>query len=156
MNAVYSMSAYPFGRLADRIDHRRLLAGGLVVLIAADIVLAATNHWAWVWLGVSLWGLHMGMTQGLLATMVADTAPPALRGTAFGFFNLVSGVAMLVASVVAGLLWDHFGASVTFLAGAALSVLALGATAWSRLPAGPHADPPPHAGEGDVLTNRKE
>jgi MFS family permease len=156
MNAVYSLSAYPFGRLADRIDHRRLLAGGLVVLVAADIVLAASNHWAWVWLGVSLWGLHMGMTQGLLATMVADTAPPALRGTAFGFFNLVSGVAMLVASVVAGLLWDHFGASVTFLAGAALSVLALGATAWSRLPAGPHADPPPHAGEGDVLTNRKE
>jgi MFS family permease len=109
-----------------------------------------------VWLGVSLWGLHMGMTQGLLATMVADTAPAALRGTAFGFFNLVSGVAMLFASVAAGLLWDLLGPSVTFLAGAAFSVLALGAIAWSRLPAGPRPDPPPHAGEADVLTTRKD
>lgn len=125
MNLVYAVSAYPFGKLADRVQHKTLLAWGLVVLIAADLVLAMDGHWTTVLAGVALWGVHMGMTQGLLATMVADTAPADLRGTAFGFFNLVSGVAMLVASVVAGLLWDQLGASFTFYAGAVFSVLAL-------------------------------
>jgi MFS family permease len=92
--------AYPFGKLSDRVSHSRLLARGLVVLIAADLVLAASRHWGALLGGVALWGMHMGMTQGLLATMVADTAPADLRGTAFGFFNLVSGVAMLVASLL--------------------------------------------------------
>jgi len=135
MNVVYSLTAYPFGKLSDRMDHRVLLALGLLVLIGADAALAWSNHWGWVWLGVSLWGLHLGMTQGLLATMVADTAPADLLGTAYGFFNLVSGVAMLVASVLAGLLWDRFGASTTFLAGAGFCVaalLALGLTARQR------------------------
>ncbi|PKO76542.1 MAG: MFS transporter [Betaproteobacteria bacterium HGW-Betaproteobacteria-15] len=125
MNGVYAASAYPFGRLADRMDHRSLLALGLAVLIVADLVLASGTHWATLLAGVALWGLHMGMTQGLLATMVADTAPADLRGTAFGFFNLVSGGALLVASVVAGLLWDRLGAPFTFYAGAAFSALAL-------------------------------
>lgn len=125
MNLVYAGSAYPFGQLSDRMSHKHLLAWGLVVLIAADLVLAFGNHWSTVLAGVALWGVHMGMTQGLLATMVADTAQPELRGTAFGFFNLVSGVAMLVASVVAGLLWDRLGASYTFHAGAAFALLAL-------------------------------
>ena len=125
MNLVYAASAYPFGKLSDRMQHKTLLAWGLVVLIAADLVLAADGHWTTVLAGVALWGVHMGMTQGLLATMVADTAPADLRGTAYGFFNLVSGVAMLLASVVAGLLWDRLGASFTFYAGAVFSVLAL-------------------------------
>jgi MFS family permease len=125
MNAVYAVAAYPFGRLSDRMSHTRLLALGLGVLIGADAALAWSNHWAWVWLGISLWGLHMGITQGLLARMVADTAPADLRGTAYGFFNLLSGLAMLAASVLAGLLWDHYGASLTFVAGAVLSGLAL-------------------------------
>jgi MFS family permease len=125
MNFVYAGSAYPFGKLSDRISHKTLLAWGLVVLIAADMVLASGNHWMTVLAGVALWGIHMGMTQGLLAAMVADTAESDLRGTAFGFFNLVSGLAMLVASVVAGLLWDRLGASFTFYAGAAFSVIAL-------------------------------
>lgn len=125
MNLVYAASAYPFGKLSDRMPHAALLAWGLVVLIAADLVLAVNGHWTTVLAGVALWGVHMGMTQGLLATMVADTAPADLRGTAYGFFNLVSGVAMLVASVVAGLLWDRLGASFTFYAGAGFSVLAL-------------------------------
>jgi MFS family permease len=125
MNVVYALAAYPFGWLSDRMRHDRLLVLGLIVLIAADLVLAWSGHWGWVWLGVSLWGLHMGITQGLLATMVADTAPADLRGTAFGFFNLVSGLAMLAASVLAGLLWDRLGSAVTFLAGAAFSVLAI-------------------------------
>lgn len=107
------------------MNHGKLLSLGLMVLIAADLVLAANDHWLSVAVGVSLWGFHMGITQGLLATMVADTAPVDLRGTAFGFFNLVSGIAMLIASVTAGLLWDHFGASFTFCAGAAFAVLAL-------------------------------
>ncbi len=125
MNLVYAVSAYPFGKLSDRMSHTKLLAWGLVVLIAADLVLATNEHWTTVLAGVALWGIHMGMTQGLLATMVADTAPADLRGTAFGLFNLVSGVALLIASVVAGLLWDQFGASFTFYAGAGFCVIAL-------------------------------
>lgn len=125
MNVVYAASAFPFGKLSDRMSHRKLLASGLVVLIAADIVLASTAHWTTVLAGVALWGVHMGMTQGLLLTMVADVAPVDLRGTAFGFFNLVSGVAMLIASVIAGLLWDQLGAPMTFFAGAVFCVIAL-------------------------------
>jgi MFS family permease len=125
MNVVYAVSAYPFGKLADRISHRTLLAVGLSVLIVSDLVLAQARDLATVGAGVALWGLHMGMTQGLLATMVAATAPAQLRGTAFGFFNLVSGIAMLIASVLAGLLWDTHGASLTFYAGAVFSGVAL-------------------------------
>ena len=130
MNVVYAVSAYPFGKLSDRISHTKLLAAGLVVLIAADVVLASSNHWAVVLGGVALWGLHMGMTQGLLATMVANTAPADLRGTAYGFFNLMSGLALLVASGLAGLAWDQFGAAYTFYTGAVFCVLALAALAW--------------------------
>lgn len=127
MNVVYALAAYPFGWLSDRVRHDRLLLLGLVVLIAADAALAWSSRLAWVGAGVALWGLHLGITQGLLATMVADAAPVDLRGTAFGFFNLVCGLAMLAASVVAGLLWDTFGSAVTFLAGAAFSALAMAA-----------------------------
>ena len=125
MNLIYALSAYPFGKLSDSMSHTKLLALGLIVLIAADLVLATNDHWATVLGGVALWGVHMGITQGLLATMVADTAPADLRGTAYGMFNLMSGIAMLLASVVAGLLWDQFGASSTFYAGAAFCVVAL-------------------------------
>ncbi len=129
MNVVYALSAYPFGKLSDRMSHGKLLALGLAVLIAADLVLAAGNHWGAVLAGVAIWGLHMGMTQGLLATMVAHAAPADLRGTAYGFFNLVSGLAMLLASLLAGLLWDKLGASFTFYAGAIFCAAALAALA---------------------------
>jgi MFS family permease len=125
MNLIYALSAYPFGKLSDQMSHMRLLALGLLVLIAADLVLAMNDHWGVVLLGVGLWGLHLGMTQGLLATMVADTAPADLRGTAYGFFNLASGLAMLIASVLAGFLWDQLGASFTFYAGAVFCGVAL-------------------------------
>ncbi|MDF0535750.1 MFS transporter [Shewanella sp. A32] len=125
MNLIYAISAYPFGKLSDRMKHSTLLALGLIVLVAADLVLATNDHWLTVAIGVSLWGLHMGMTQGLLATMVANAAPADLRGTAYGFFNLVSGIAMLIASGTAGLLWDLQGASFTFYAGAIFASLAL-------------------------------
>ena len=107
------------------MNRKTLLAGGLVVLIAADLVLASDDHWGSVLAGVALWGIHMGMTQGLLAAMIADTAPEDLRGTAFGFFNLVSGIAVLIASLLAGLLWDQLGAAFTFYCGAGFSALAL-------------------------------
>jgi MFS family permease len=125
MNVVYALSAYPAGRLADRMSHRTLLAYGLVALIGADLLLAQGQGLALVAAGVAIWGLHMGLTQGLLAAMVAHTAPAHLRGTAFGFFNLASGIAMLIASVLAGVLWDTLGAATTFYAGAMFSVLAL-------------------------------
>ena len=125
MNVIYASSAYPFGKLADKISHAKLLAAGLSVLLAADLVLAVDGHWSLMLLGVVLWGIHMGMTQGLLATMVADVAPADLRGTAYGFFNLMSGLAMLVASALAGLIWDHLGAAFTFYVGGGCCVLAL-------------------------------
>jgi MFS family permease len=126
MNLIYAACAYPFGKLADKLPHAQLLGWGLVLLIGADALLAAQSNGMVFWAGVALWGLHMAMTQGLLATMVADTAPADLRGTAYGFFNLLSGVALLLASGVAGLLWDRFGASFTFAAGTVFCVLALG------------------------------
>jgi len=125
MNLVYAACAYPFGWLSDRVSHTKLLAAGTVVLIAADLVLATGDDLFSLLLGVGLWGVHMGMTQGLLATMVADTAPTDLRGTAFGVFNLISGLALLLASVLAGWLWDTHGAASTFYAGAVLACTAL-------------------------------
>lgn len=132
MNLVYALSAYPFGKLSDRMSHTKLLALGFIVLIAADLVLATSGHWGVVLAGVALWGIHMGMTQGLFAAMIANTAPPDLRGTAYGFFNLVSGLAMLLASVLAGLLWDHLGASFTFYVGAAFCAVSLVGLAWGK------------------------
>ena len=125
MNVVYAASAYPLGKLSDRVNHTAILALGLLVLIIADLVLAYGESLYVMFAGVALWGLHMGMTQGLLATMIADTAPADRRGTAFGFFNLLSGITMLIASVLAGTLWDQFGPSFTFFAGAGFCVLSL-------------------------------
>lgn len=125
MNLLYAVSAYPFGKLSDRIRHSTMLQAGLLVLIAADIVLAASTHWTGLLLGVALWGIHMGMTQGLLAAMIANAAPVDLRGTAFGLFNLISGVALLLASLFAGVLWEFWGAASTFCAGAIMCVITL-------------------------------
>jgi MFS family permease len=132
MNIVYAASAYPFGKLSDRVSHHMLLAIGVLVLLLADLILALHPGLWTVLLGVGLWGIHMGMTQGLLATMVADTSPADLRGTAYGFFNLVSGAAMLIASVLAGLLWDRWGAASTFHAGAGFCLLTLAVLSWHR------------------------
>jgi MFS family permease len=140
MNVIYAATAYPFGRISDHMSHTRLLALGLIVLVAADLVLASSDRWGVVLVGVALWGVHMGMTQGLLATMVADTAPADLRGSAYGFFNLLSGVAMLAASALAGLIWDHLGASSTFYGGTVFCALALIGLAWR--PSGSNAEPP--------------
>lgn len=125
MNLVYSLTAYPFGKLSDSMSHSKMLQWGLLVLIAADIVLALSSHWSTLLAGVALWGIHMGMTQGLLAAMVAHTAPPELRGTAFGMFNLMSGIALLLASAGAGVLWEVLGAASTFYAGAIICVVTL-------------------------------
>ena len=125
MSLAYTLSAYPAGALSDCMDRTDLLAVGMAVLIAADAVLALSDGITATLLGVALWGLHMGLTQGLLAAMVADTAPERLRGTAFGLFNLVGGGALLVASVVAGALWDASGPAATFWAGAAFTAAAL-------------------------------
>jgi MFS family permease len=124
MNVAYALSAYPAGWLSDRFDRWSVFAVGAALLIAADLVLAFGNSIATAGIGVVLWGLHMGFTQGLLATLVADSAPAAQRGTAFGVFNLVTGVALLAASLIAGVLWDRAGPQLTFLAGAALTAAA--------------------------------
>lgn len=125
MSLAYSLSAYPVGVLSDRVNKVTLLIIGLALLLVADLVLAFTADLVGVGIGVALWGLHMGFTQGLLATLIADTAPAELRGTAFGMFNLVTGAALLVASVIAGALWDMSGPQGTFLAGAAFTLVTL-------------------------------
>jgi MFS family permease len=125
MNVFYAGAAYPAGAAADRMSARTLLLIGLALLIAADCVLAFSTSPALAFAGAALWGLHMAFTQGLLSKLVADTAPTELRGTAFGLFNLVSGAALLLASVIAGALWGAFGATATFLAGAAFAALAM-------------------------------
>ena len=125
MNVVYALAAYPAGVASDRMNRTTLLIVGLVLLIAADLALALLPSIGGVALGVVLWGLHMGLTQGLFATLVADASPPELRGTAYGFFNLLTGVAMLAASVIAGALWDATGPKGTFVAGACFAFLAL-------------------------------
>lgn len=124
MNLFYASSAYPAGAAADRVSHRALLFIGLGFLIAADVVLAYAESSLVVFAGAALWGLHMAFTQGLLSKLVADTAPAKLLGTGFGIFNLVSGGALLSASVIAGFLWSAFGASATFLAGAVFATVA--------------------------------
>ncbi len=125
LKAVYALTAYPAGVLSDRFNRLTMLIFGFALLIAADLTLALTSGLIGVAFGVMLWGLHMGFTQGLLATLVADTAPPELRGTAYGMFNLLGGLAALAASVLAGSLWVAGGPLVTFLAGAGLTTLAL-------------------------------
>ena len=125
MNVVYALAAYPAGVLSDRVDRKTILIAGLGLLIAADVVLAFSSTIGVAALGVALWGLHMGVTQGLLATLVADTAPPELRGTAYGMFNLMTGLALLAASVIAGALWDTVGSQATFLVAAVFATLAI-------------------------------
>ena len=126
MNLMYAVSAYPVGVLSDAIGRIQILAAGLGLLVLADLFLALGSGLIGTAIGVALWGLHMGFTQGLLATLVADTAPAELRGTAFGILNLVTGIALLAASVAAGALWDFVGPAGTFFAGAAFAALALG------------------------------
>jgi MFS family permease len=125
MNAVYFLTAYPVGRLSDRIGRGGLLATGLVALTISDLVLAGARAPWEAALGAALWGLQMGLTQGLLAALVADSAPADLRGTAFGLFNLAGGMATLLASLIAGWLWSRYGGPVAFLAGAAATVAAM-------------------------------
>jgi MFS family permease len=128
MNVVYAATAYPVGKLADRMSRRALLFIGIAFLVGADVVLASVPSLVGLAIGVALWGLHMGFTQGLLSAMVAQASPAHLRGTAFGVFNLASGLAMLAASVVAGALWQYVGPAATFWAGAALAAISALAT----------------------------
>ncbi len=141
LNVAYALSAYPVGAVSDRVGRIGLLIVGLGLLVAADLVLAFAPGLGWVMAGVVLWGLHMGFTQGILAALVADSAPPELRGTAFGFFNLATGAALLAASVIAGLLWEGFGPGWTFLAGALFAVLTIAGLLplRARVAAGDHA-----------------
>jgi len=125
MSLVYGLGAYPAGALADRRPARVLLAWGLVALVAADALLAWGRGLPVIFAGIGLWGAHMALTQGLLGKLVADAAPARLRGSAFGLFNLATGLAMLVASVLAGVLWDAIGPRATFVAGGGFATVAL-------------------------------
>jgi MFS family permease len=123
MNLVYASLAYPFGNWSDRVSHTKMLAGSLLVLAVAHALLACGG--GWIWPGIALWGLHMAMSQGVLSAMVADVSPAALRGTAFGAFNLATGLTLLAASVLAGQLWDRWGAHMPFVVGIVWCLLAL-------------------------------
>lgn len=130
MSAAYMLSAYPAGRLSDRLPRAMVLAAGLALLAVANVVLALAQGYAMLFAGIALWGLHMGLTQGILGSLVADVAPVEYRGTAFGVFSLASGAGLLAASAGAGLLWDAVGPAATFVAGAVVAVIATVATLW--------------------------
>jgi MFS family permease len=132
MNVVYTAVSYPAGVAADRGKRRALLHWGLAALIAADVVMAWAPSLPLLFAGIALWGVHMGLTQGLLSTLVADASPPSLRGTAFGVFNLVSGIALFAASLIAGGLWSAFSAAATFCAGALFAAIAWAGLAAAR------------------------
>lgn len=124
MNLVYALVAFPAGLLADRMNRHRLLTSGIALLVASDLILTLADR-PWVVLaGVLLWGLHFGVTQGLLATLIADAVPDARHGTAFGIFNFASGFAMVAAGAGGGVVWDLWGPSALFAAGLAASLLA--------------------------------
>jgi len=125
MSLTYALSAYPTGKLSDRLDRYTVLIIGVIFLIAADIFLGLADNLWLLALGVGLWGLHMGFTQGLLAAMVTDTAPEQLRGTAYGVYNVVCGISLLTANVIAGVIWDRFGPSIMFFTGAAFTGISL-------------------------------
>lgn len=125
MNIIYSLSAYPAGGWSDRIGRRKVVALGFVALILADLAIGFGTSLLWVFIGTAFWGLHLGLTQGILAALVADTCPKEFRGTAFGIFNLFSAIALMLGSPLAGLLWDQFGAATTFLAGAGVALVGL-------------------------------
>ena len=127
MNVVYALGAYPAGVLADRASARSLLMLGIAVLIGADLMLALAPGLPGAFAGIALWGAHMALTQGVFAKLVADVAPERLRASAFGIFNLLTGLALLFASVIAGIAWDRLGSNATFLIGAALAGVAAGA-----------------------------
>ena len=139
MNLVYALVAAPAGRLSDRMDRRILLALGMGVLILADLILALVPSLAGVLIGTGLWGLHMGLTQGLFSALVADAAPARLRGTAFGLYNLATGMTLLAASLIAGALWSWAGAGSTFLAGALMALIATAGVLFLKPPA-PHPE----------------
>ena len=132
MNLTYALSAYPAGALSDRVGRVGLLLLGLAVLAIADVILGLAAGFVAVGVGVLFWGLHLGLTQGLLSALVADAAPPTLRGTAFGIYNLVSGLALLAASVIAGGLWEKLGPQTTFLAGTGFAIVAAGGLMFVR------------------------
>lgn len=125
MSLAYAVSAYPAGLWSDRVEKRGLLALAMAFLVLADLILATAETLPMLFVGLVLWGLHMGFSQGILAAMVADTTPAHWKGTAYGFFNFVSGVFMLLASVLAGWLWDRYGAEFTFYCGALFASLTL-------------------------------
>ena len=130
MSVVYALTAYPAGHLSDSLSRSRLLAVGMLVLAAADVALASTGGYSLLFVGIALWGLHMGLTQGILASLITDAAPAAYRGTAFGVFNLLSGAGLLAASGLAGWLWDRHGPSAAFWVGSLVAALAAVAAVW--------------------------
>jgi MFS family permease len=137
MSGVYMLSAWPAGTLSDRLPRLGVLVVGCLVMIGADLLLALGGTAVMVFIGIGVWGLHMGLTEGVLAAFVADFAPEDLRGSAFGAMNLVRGVLLLFASVIAGALWTHGGPHDTFLAGAAMAAITtLSAVVLLRVPRG--------------------
>lgn len=137
MNLVYSGVSYPAGIMADRFGSRRQLASGIALLLTANLILSAASRPLAVMAGVIFWGAHLGFTQGILSKLVADSAPSEMLGTAFGVFNLASGIAVLLSSLIAGTLWQLLGAQYTFFAGALFALLAGAGLALFRSPAGP-------------------
>lgn len=134
MNVVYALSSYPVGRFSDRIKREWFLLAGLLILLASDLVLATATELFSIFVGIAMWGLHLGLTQGTLAALVADHCPLEFRGTAYGLFNLLTACALLIASTLAGILWDSVGSQATFLTGAGFTAVSFGVYAFVTRP----------------------
>ena len=139
-NLAYVILAYPAGSLSDRMSPKTILLAGMAALVAGNLVLAKTDTLPWLVAGVTLWGAHMALTQGIFSRMIADSAPDHLRATSFGAFWFVSGIGGLLASLGAGLLWDREGSSATFLTSAGVAAMAIAML--SLLDEEPRASPP--------------
>jgi MFS family permease len=133
MSLVYALAAYPAGKLSDRMGRPRTLAAGLVMLLLADLLLARADSLSVVFIGTAFWGLHMAFTQGVFSAWVADSCAAHVRGTAFGLYGLFSGITVLLASLIAGWLWEQYGAPATFYAGGGFTLVTLLGFVWLRL-----------------------
>jgi len=125
MNIAFSLSSYPFGKLADKLNPMKLLALGMVLLALANLLFAYAANYRILAAGIVLFGMHLGATQGIFSTIISEIAPSEVRATAFGIFNFFSGLALLASGLVAGSLWEYMGAQYCFGGGVVFALITL-------------------------------
>jgi len=140
-NAVYAAASYPAGAISDRIGRRRVMMAGLAVFALVYAGFALMRGPGWLWLLFAVYGLYQGLTDGTSRALVVDLVSPELRGTALGVYAMVTGLAALPASVIAGLLWQRVSPAAPFLYGAVMAALACAGFLWIHSPSAPTDQP---------------